>query len=77
MQFVTFVNNQNQPVATFNMDVPRVGDSVVLNSQPGVVQAVRYFLYPQNNTARAVVLVVPQASPESLLEHYNALAEGA
>jgi len=74
MQAVTFVDSQNQPLATFNMDVPRVGDSVVLNGQPGTVQAVRFFLYPANNTARAVVLLVPAVSGEAMVQHYNSLA---
>lgn len=74
MQLVTFVDAQSQPLATFNMDVPRVGDSVVLNEQAATVQAVRFFLYPANNTARAVVMLVPLASSDAMLRHYNSLA---
>lgn len=74
MQLVTFVDAQSTPLATFNMDVPRVGDSVVLNSQAATVQAVRFFLYPQNNTARAVVMLMPLASADTLAEHYSSFA---
>jgi hypothetical protein len=76
MQAVTFVNAQLQPIATYNMDVPSVGDSVVLNGQAGNVQAVRFLLYP-NGAVRVAVIVTPlMAAGDALVQHYNSLAPG-
>ena len=73
MQAVTFVDMQSQPLGTYNTDVPRVGDSVVLNGQPGSVQAVRFFLYP-NGTVHTAVMLMPSASADAMVQHYNSLA---
>ena len=73
MQFVTFVDPQGQQLATYNMDVPRVGDSVMFNGQAGTVQAVRFFLYP-NGAARSMVVVVPLMSANAMVQHYESLA---
>jgi hypothetical protein len=74
MQAVTFVDAQQQPIATYNMDVPRVGDSVLLNGQAGNVQAVRFLLYP-NGAVRVAVIVTPLMSAgDAMMQHYNSLA---
>lgn len=73
MQAVTFLDNAGQQLGTFNMDVPRVGDSVMLNGQAGSVQAVRFFLYP-TGVARAAVVLNPLASADAVSQqHYDAL----
>jgi hypothetical protein len=75
MQSVTFMDNQGQQLGTFNMDVPRAGDSVMLSGQAGSVQAVRFFLYP-NGAARAAVMLTPLASTDAVSQqHYEALAK--
>lgn len=38
------------------------------------MQAVRFFLYPDKNVARAVVMLVPLTSTEALAQHYTSLA---
>jgi hypothetical protein len=76
MQAVTFVDAQLQPIATYNMDVPRVGDSVVLNGQAGNVQAVRFLLYPNGAASAAVMLTPLMSAGDAMVQHYNSLAPG-
>jgi hypothetical protein len=74
MQSVTFLDSQLQKLGTYNMDVPRVGDSVLLNGQAGSVQAVRFFLYP-TGAASAMVIVTPLATADATTQQqYDAMA---
>lgn len=76
MQNVTFVNSQNQVIATASTDVPRSGEEVVIANQRSAVAAVRYFVYP-GGVVHAVVLLVPAASDAAITAHFQNIKDVA
>jgi hypothetical protein len=77
MQSVTFLNSQLQKLGTYNMDVPRVGDSVLLNGQAGNVQAVRFALLPTGTAVAGVILTPLAAADATAQQHYDALVQSS
>jgi len=67
-------DSNNQPIASYSMDVPRVGELVAVNGQGFSVNSVRYYLYA-GGAVRVGVVLVPLAAPQALLKHYDELRD--
>jgi hypothetical protein len=72
MQNVVFVDSNNQPIASYSMDAPRIGELVGINGQGFSVNSVRYYLYA-NGAVRVAVVLAPLPAPQALLQHYEDL----
>lgn len=73
MENIVFVNSANQQIASASMDVPRVGEQVIVANQLYSVTGVRYFLYP-GNVIRTAVLLTQSAPNTAISELYSRLS---